>query len=161
MKIFLDFLPILLFFVAYKTYDIYVATGVLMAATVAQMAYIYYTERALQTMHKVTLVLILGFGALTLLLHDERFIKWKPTVLYAVLARVRVATPYRGLGGLLRFYGGPERLCGSPVQHRDLGELQTLGLRFSAGVHRGPGLLYLAPFTGRRAQGVNHVSKHR
>jgi intracellular septation protein len=86
MKIFLDFLPILLFFVAYKTYDIYVATGVLMAATVAQMAYIYYTERALQTMHKVTLVLILGFGALTLLLHDERFIKWKPTVLYAVLA---------------------------------------------------------------------------
>jgi intracellular septation protein len=86
MKLILDFLPILLFFVAYKTYDIYVATGVLMAATVAQMAYIYYTERALQTMHKVTLVLILGFGALTLLLHDERFIKWKPTVLYTVLA---------------------------------------------------------------------------
>jgi intracellular septation protein len=86
MKLILDFLPILLFFVAYKTYDIYVATGVLMAATVVQMAYIYYTERALQTMHKVTLALILGFGTLTLLLHDERFIKWKPTVLYAFMA---------------------------------------------------------------------------
>jgi intracellular septation protein len=86
MKLVIDFLPILLFFVAYKTYDIYVATGVLMAATVAQMAYIYYTERALTTMHKVTLWLILGFGALTLLLHDERFIKWKPTVLYTAMA---------------------------------------------------------------------------
>jgi intracellular septation protein len=86
MKILLDFLPILLFFVAYKTYDIYVATGVLMVATIAQMAYIYYTERALQTMHKITLALILGFGALTLLLHDERFIKWKPTVLYTFMA---------------------------------------------------------------------------
>jgi intracellular septation protein len=86
MKLIIDFLPILLFFVAYKAYDIYVATGVLMAATAAQMAYIYYTERSLSTMHKVTLALILGFGALTLLLHDERFIKWKPTVLYTAMA---------------------------------------------------------------------------
>ncbi len=86
MKLVLDFLPILLFFIAYKRYDIYVATAVLMAATVVQMSYIYYTERALQTMHKVTLALILGFGALTLTLQDERFIKWKPTVLYTAMA---------------------------------------------------------------------------
>jgi intracellular septation protein len=86
MKILIDFFPILLFFGAYKLYDIYIGTGVLMAATIAQVVMIYAIDKRLQTMHKITLVLVLGFGALTLGLHDERFIKWKPTVLYAGMA---------------------------------------------------------------------------
>ncbi|NBW23899.1 MAG: septation protein A [Betaproteobacteria bacterium] len=86
MKLLLDFFPILLFFVSYKLSDIYTATAVLMAATTVQMAVIYVRERSLQTMHKITLVLVLGFGALTLGLHDERFIKWKPTVLYSAMS---------------------------------------------------------------------------
>jgi intracellular septation protein len=86
MKIFLDLFPILVFFAGYKLYDIYAGTAALMAATVVQMAIIYGMERKLQFMQKVTLVLILGFGTLTLVLHDERFIKWKPTVLYAAMA---------------------------------------------------------------------------
>jgi intracellular septation protein len=86
MKILLDFLPIVLFFGAYKLHGIYVGTAVLMAATVVQMAVTYALERKLQTMHKVTLALVLVFGALTLFLQDERFIKWKPTVLYAAMA---------------------------------------------------------------------------
>ena len=86
MKLLLDFLPIVLFFGAYKTYDIYTATAVLMAATVVQMGYIYWTEKRLETMQKITLAMILGFGALTIGLHDERFIKWKPTFLYACMA---------------------------------------------------------------------------
>ena len=88
MKILLDFFPILLFFGAYKFYGIYTATAVLMAATVVQMATIYGIDRKLQTMHKVTLALVLVFGTLTLLLQDERFIKWKPTVLYAAMGLV-------------------------------------------------------------------------
>ena len=86
MKILIDFFPILLFFGAYKFYGIYVGTAVLMAATVAQMALIYAIDRRLQTMHKVTLVLILLFGTLTLVLQDDRFIKWKPTVLYGAMS---------------------------------------------------------------------------
>ena len=86
MKIALDFFPILLFFAAFKFYDIYVGTAVLMVATLVQMAAIYAIDRKLQTLHKVTLALVLTFGALTLALHDERFIKWKPTVLYAAMA---------------------------------------------------------------------------
>ena len=86
MKLLLDFLPILLFFGAYKMADIYTATAVLMGATVLQTAIIYKMDGKLQTMHKITLVLVLGFGALTLSLHDERFIKWKPTLLYSGLA---------------------------------------------------------------------------
>ena len=86
MRILLDFLPIVLFFGAYKLHDIYVATAVLMAATVVQTAIIYAIDRKIATMQKATLVMILAFGALTLYLHDERFIKWKPTVLYAAIA---------------------------------------------------------------------------
>lgn len=86
MKLILDFFPILLFFGAYKMADIYTATAVLMGATVLQTALIYKIEGKLQTMHKVTLILVVGFGALTLALQDERFIKWKPTLLYTGLA---------------------------------------------------------------------------
>lgn len=86
MKLLLDFLPIVLFFGAFKLQGIYVATAVLMAATVVQMLIIYATEKKLQTMQKATLVLVLAFGALTLVLQDERFIKWKPTVLYGAMA---------------------------------------------------------------------------
>ena len=86
MKILIDFFPILLFFGAYKFYGIYVGTAVLMAATALQMAIIYAIDRRLQTMHKVTLVLILLFGTLTLVLQDDRFIKWKPTVLYGAMS---------------------------------------------------------------------------
>ena len=106
MKLLLDFFPILLFFVSYKLSDIYTATAVLMAATTVQMAVIYLRERSLQTMHKITLVLVLGFGALTLGLHDERFIKWKPTVLYSAMSLgLAIATwgltksPLKGLLG--------------------------------------------------------------
>ena len=86
MRFLIDFFPILLFVGAYKLYDIYVATGVLMAATVVQMALIYAIDRKLTTMHKITLLLILVFGSLTLVLQNELFIKWKPTVLYIVIA---------------------------------------------------------------------------
>jgi intracellular septation protein len=91
MRFLIDFFPIGLFVVAYKMADIYTATGVLMAATLVQTALIYAIDRKLQTLHKVTLVLVLVFGALTLFLQDERFIKWKPTVLYASMAIVLAA----------------------------------------------------------------------
>jgi len=86
MRLLLDFLPILLFFIAYKIWGIYVGTAVLMGATVVQMAIVHRMDGKLSTMHKATLALILIFGALTLFLQDDRFIKWKPTVLYAAMA---------------------------------------------------------------------------
>ena len=57
MKLLLDFLPILLFFGAYKLDGIYTATAVLMAATVLQTGYIYLNEKRLQPIHKVTFAL--------------------------------------------------------------------------------------------------------
>jgi intracellular septation protein len=88
MRFLIDFFPIALFVAAYKLHDIYVGTAVLMAATVLQTAIIYAVDRRLQAMQKVTLALVLVFGALTLFLQDDRFIKWKPTVLYTSMALV-------------------------------------------------------------------------
>ena len=97
MKLLLDFLPILLFFGAYKLWGIYAGTAVLMGATCVQMAVIYQMDKKLSAMHKATLALILIFGALTLVLQDDRFIKWKPTVLYTAMA-VALAVALWGFG---------------------------------------------------------------
>jgi intracellular septation protein len=88
MRILLDFFPIALFVAAYKLHGIYVGTAVLMAATLVQTGVMYAIDRKLATMQKVTLALVLLFGTLTLVLQDERFIKWKPTVLYIGMALV-------------------------------------------------------------------------
>ena len=81
MKFLFDFFPVLLFFLAYKLFDIYVATGVVIAATFAQCGWLWITTRKVGTMQLATLAIILVFGGLTLVLHDEQFIKWKPTVI--------------------------------------------------------------------------------
>ena len=82
MKFFFDFFPVILFFVAYKVTDIFVATGVAIAATVAQIAWVLLRGKKVTGMQWTSLVIIVVFGGATLLLRDETFIKWKPTVLY-------------------------------------------------------------------------------
>src|SRR5450631_1427961 len=83
-----DYFPLLLFFVAFKIWGIYVATGVAMAASVAQIAWFHWRRGKVATVHWVSLAIITVFGGATLLLHDETFIKWKPTVLYWLFAAV-------------------------------------------------------------------------
>ncbi|ESS13893.1 putative intracellular septation protein A [Betaproteobacteria bacterium MOLA814] len=88
MRLLLDFFPIALFVVAYKLGDIYTATAALMAATAIQTALLYKVDGKVATVQKATLGLIVVFGTLTLVLQDQRFIQWKPTVLYGALAVV-------------------------------------------------------------------------
>ncbi len=90
MKFFLDVLPVLVFFAAYKLYDIYVATAVAIAATFVQIAWAWFKHRKVDTMLWVSLAVIVVFGGATLALHDETFIKWKPTVLYWLFAVVLI-----------------------------------------------------------------------
>jgi intracellular septation protein len=93
MKLFFDFLPIVLFFIAYKfgggiyiwdgqEYDIkgiYVATAVMIVATIVQTSYSWLRHRKLEKSHLITLVLVLVLGGATLWLQNPDFIKWKPT----------------------------------------------------------------------------------
>ena len=96
MKFLFDLFPVILFFIAFKAFDIYVATGVAIAATFAQIGWLWFRGRKIDTMLWVSLVIITVFGGMTLALHDETFIKWKPTVLYWAFAAVL-------LGGTLFF----------------------------------------------------------
>lgn len=86
MKFLFDLFPVILFFVAYKLADIYVATAVAIVATLGQIGWVWYRHRKVEQMLWVSLGIILVFGGATLLLHDETFIKWKPTVLYWLFA---------------------------------------------------------------------------
>lgn len=86
MKFLFDLFPIILFFIAFKVWDIYAATGVAIAATVAQIGYLKARGRKVETMMWVSLAIIVVFGGATILLHDETFIKWKPSVLYWLFA---------------------------------------------------------------------------
>lgn len=81
MKLLFDFFPILLFFVAYKLQGIYAATGIAIVASFIQVGLFWLKNRRVENMHLITLALIVVFGGATLLLQDEMYIKWKPTVL--------------------------------------------------------------------------------
>jgi intracellular septation protein len=96
MKFFFDIFPVLLFFVAFNFGDIFVATGVAIAATFAQIGWLLARGRKVDKMLWISLAIIVVTGGLTLLLRDETFIKWKPTILYWAFAA--------GLGGSTLFF---------------------------------------------------------
>ncbi|MEK7439092.1 MAG: septation protein A [Pseudomonadota bacterium] len=88
MKFLFDLFPVILFFIAFKLQGIYVATAVAIAASFAQIGWLWLRGRKIDAMLWVSLAIIVVFGSATLLLHDETFIKWKPTVLYWLFASV-------------------------------------------------------------------------
>ncbi|HBX27421.1 MAG TPA: septation protein A [Gammaproteobacteria bacterium] len=81
MKLLIDFLPILIFFGAYKaTGNLITATTILIPVTVIQVTAVYLITKKLEKMALITLSLVIILGGLTILLNDGWFIKWKPTV---------------------------------------------------------------------------------
>jgi intracellular septation protein len=88
MKFLFDLFPVLLFFVAFKLADIYVATGVAIAASLLQVAWLKLRRQRVEPMLWASLAIIVVFGGATLVLQDETFIKWKPTVLYWLFGMV-------------------------------------------------------------------------
>lgn len=86
MKQLLDFLPLVVFFVFYKLYDIFVASGALVVATALALVASWLLYRRLEKMTIVTFVLVAVFGTLTLVFHNDEFIKWKVTVIYTLFS---------------------------------------------------------------------------
>ena len=94
MQLLFDLLPVALFFVAYKLADIYVATGVLIVAVLAQTLVSWVRHRKVSAMLLTSAVLVLVFGGLTLLVHDATFIKWKPTIVNWLFAVAFLGSQY-------------------------------------------------------------------
>lgn len=110
MKLLFDLFPVILFFIAFKLSDIYVATGVAILASIAQIGWLKLARRPVEPMQWAGLVIIIVFGGLTLFLRDETFIKWKPTVLYVSLAAALAISRLAFGRNLI------ERLMGAQIQ---------------------------------------------
>jgi intracellular septation protein len=84
LKLVLDIGPLVLFFAANARFGIFAATGAFMVAVLIALAVAYFFTRHIAIMPVVTAVIVLVFGGLTLVLHDELFIKLKPTIIYVL-----------------------------------------------------------------------------
>jgi len=110
LKLAIDLAPLLVFFAAYLALGIYWATGILMAATVVSLIVSHRLLGHISPTLIATTALVLGFGALTLLFNDARFIKMKPTIVNLLFAAA--------------LFGG--MLLGRPVLQLLLGEALRL-----------------------------------
>jgi intracellular septation protein len=82
MQALLEFAPLVAFFVAYRVWGLYTATAVLMGSMAVLLVVDILRLRRIPPMHTLSAVLVFLFGSATLLLHDLRFIQWKPTVFF-------------------------------------------------------------------------------
>ena len=90
LKLTLDIGPLVLFFAANARFGIFAGTGVFMAAVVTALLVTYAMTRHWPIMPVVSAVIVLVFGGLTLVLHDDTFIKLKPTIIYALFGATLV-----------------------------------------------------------------------
>jgi intracellular septation protein len=108
MKVLFDLFPVILFFAAYKVFGIYAATAVAIAASFAQIGWLKFRGKRIEPMLWISLAIIVVFGGATLLLHDETFIKWKPTVLYWLFAAALLGSQWFAGKNLMRSLMGTQ-----------------------------------------------------
>ena len=118
MKLLFDLFPVILFFVTFKFAGIYAATGAAIAATVAQIVWTKWRHGKVETMLWVSFGIITVMGGATLLLHDESFIKWKPTLLYWVMGGALLLGPVLAGRNLLKLLLGDKLELPEPVWSR-------------------------------------------
>jgi intracellular septation protein len=110
MQSLLELTPLVAFFVAYSFGGIYVATAVLMGAMALLLLVDYVRTRKIPTMHGVSALLVFLFGAATLILHNQRFIQWKPTVFFWLLSVALLGSMWIGKQPLV------QRLLGKALE---------------------------------------------
>jgi len=96
MKQWLDFIPLILFFATFKTLGIFPATAMLIASSILVYGAIWLKDRHLENGQKLTLVATILFGSVTLLLHDETYLKWKAPVINWIFAAAFLGSLYIG-----------------------------------------------------------------
>ncbi len=113
MKQLIDFIPLIAFFSAYKLYDIYVATQVLILVTTLQYAWQWIRQGRLENFQLITLIAVYVFGSLTLFMHDETFLKWKAPVVNWLFALIFLGSEFVGKHNLV------QRMIGHAVKLPD------------------------------------------
>ena len=92
----IDYGPLIIFFGTYKFYDIYIATGVFMVAIVVGVAVSRIVTGHISGMLKFTFAIVMVMGGLTLYLHDDTFLKMKPTIVYGIFVFILGISMMRG-----------------------------------------------------------------
>ena len=108
MKFLLDFFPIVLFFIVYKTVGLYAAIYAMIGATAVQMAVVRFQTGKFEKMHIITFGLLVVFGGITIAVNDPAFIMWKVSVLYVVFALALILSLWIGEKTLLQRMLGKE-----------------------------------------------------
>lgn len=101
-KLFFDLFPVVLFFIAYKKYDIYIATAVIIGSSAFQLLWLKVRKKPIEKTYVITFLAILVLGGLTLALQNAAFIKWKPTIVNWALAAAFLISGYIGSKPLLK-----------------------------------------------------------
>jgi intracellular septation protein len=109
MQSVLEFAPVAVFGVAYYLHGIYTATAALMISMAVLLLVDLAWHRRIPTMHALSALLVFAFGAATLILHNQRFIEWKPTVLFWLVSLAFLGSFWIGERTLT------ERLLGSAL----------------------------------------------
>lgn len=117
IKLLLDFAPLGVFFVGYKLGGVMLATALLIGATLLSLAIVYALERTVALAPLLSGIVVAVFGALTLLLKDEAFIKIKPTLINLIFAATLLIGAYGFRRGLLK------PILGMAVEMREEGWL--------------------------------------
>lgn len=121
MKQLLDFLPLIIFFGFYKTYDIFVATKSLIIATAVVLIFTWIKYRKVEKMTIITFVMVAIFGTLTIVFHNADFIIWKVTILNGLFALALLITPLFIKQTLIeRMLGGELKLPANIWQHLNI-----------------------------------------
>lgn len=91
-----DFIPVILFFVAFKVYGIYVATVVGIITTALQVIVTRFRKKQFDRQQVITLIVFVVFGGMTLYFHNPIFVKWKPTIIYWIFAIILFLSHFVG-----------------------------------------------------------------
>lgn len=117
-KVLFDLFPLVLFFIAFKTFDIYTATAVAMAAAVVQIIWLKLRQKTIEATHWINLSVIVVFGSATLFFQNDAFIKWKPTVLYWLFSAVLLGSNLFLGRNLMRKLMGAQLVLPEPVWNK-------------------------------------------
>jgi intracellular septation protein len=135
MRQFIEFIPIMFFVVVYfTTKDIYLATGVLMVGVCAQIGIEYFRDRKVSKQTQVVFAVVMLAGGATLILQDELFIKWKPTIVNWLFSVVLLTSQFFGKDNLLKKMLG-EHLTLPDHVWRNLGFGWALGFFIAGGLN--------------------------
>lgn len=97
-----DFIPVLLFFIAFKLYGIYVATVVGIVVTAFQVIVTGIVKRRIDKQQFITLIVFSVFGGMTLYFHNPIFVKWKPSIVFWIFGLVILASQFIGKKPLIQ-----------------------------------------------------------